>query len=110
MPKKKQSKVVEQEVELNDYTLEQVMASDFPQIYIVEMKDNPDGSCDMTFDSNKAFDDLYKERKDRKRVTKKGLGNFVLELITKGLAKEDGYDLRTIKREHGKKNTTKNNG
>ena len=83
-------------VKLNDYTLAQVMASDFPQIYIVEMKDNPDGSCDMTFDSNKAFNDLYKERKGRKRVTKKGLGNYVLELILKGLNKEDGYDLEPL--------------
>jgi hypothetical protein len=86
------------EIKLNDYTLEQVMASDSPQIYIVEMKDQPDGDCLMTFDSNKAFDDLYKKRKGRKRVTKKGLGNFVLELITKGLNKEDGYDIKTLKK------------
>ena len=92
---KKQKK---DEVKLNDYTLEQVMASDFPQIYIHEMKDQPDGDCIMTFDTNKAFDGLYKERKGRKRVSEKGLGNYLLELITKGLNKEDGYDLKTLKK------------
>ena len=102
-------KKTKNEVKLNEYTLEQVMASDFPQIYIVEMKDNPDGSCDMSFDSNKAFDDLYKEEKGRKRVTKKGLGNYVLELIIKGLDKEDGYDLKPLKKNDGKNNTTKSN-
>ena len=84
------------EVKLNDRTREQVMASDFPQIYIVDMKDKPDGSCDMTFETNKPFDELYKEAKGRKRVTQKGIGNYILELFKKGLAKEDGYDLRTL--------------
>ena len=93
-------------IKLNDYTYEQVMVSDFPQIYIVEMKDQPDGDCLMTFDSNKAFDELYKERKGRKRVTKKGLGKYVLELIIKGIKKEDGYDLKTLEK-NGKYNITK---
>jgi hypothetical protein len=69
-----------------------------PSIYVCEVKDNPDdGSCTVTFDTNKAFDELYKKKKGRKRVSKKGLGNYVLELLKKGLAKEDGYDLKTLK-------------
>tara|TARA_R110000751_G_scaffold83357_1_gene167382 strand:+ start:314 stop:568 length:255 start_codon:yes stop_codon:yes gene_type:complete len=67
-----------------------------PSIYVSEAKDNSDGSCTVTFDTNKAFDELYKKEKGRKRVSNKGLGNYVLELIRKGLAKEDGYDLKTL--------------
>ena len=85
------------EVKLNDGTLEEVMASDLPKIYIHEIKDQPDGDCLMTFDTNKAFDDLYKKEKGRKRVTEKGMGNYILELFQKGLDKEDGYDLKPLK-------------
>ena len=85
------------EVKLNDGTLEEAMSSDFPKIYIHSMEDQPDGSCTMTLDTNKAFDEVYKEAKGRKRVTKKGIGNYILEILQKGLAKEDGYDLKTLK-------------
>jgi len=84
-------------VKLNGYTRKQVMANDFPQIYIVEMKDRPDGDCDVTFDTNKAFDDLYKKKKGRKRATKKGIGNYILELFQKAINKEDGYDFKPLK-------------
>ena len=85
------------EVKLNDGTLEEVMADDFPRIYLHNMDEQPDGGCTMTFDTNKAFDDLYKKEKGRKRVTQKGMGNYILELFQKGLDKEDGYDLKPLK-------------
>lgn len=85
------------QVLLNDSTLEQVMASDFPRIYIYDMVDNPDETCSITFDTNKAFDDLYKKEKNRKRVSKKGLGEFFMEMLEKGIAKEDGYDIKKLK-------------
>ena len=85
------------EVKLNDGTLEEVMEDDFPRIYIHDIEDQPDGSCTMTFDTNKAFDESYKEAKGRKRVTQKGIGNYILELFQKGLDKEDGYELKTLK-------------
>ena len=84
-------------VKLNGYTRKQVMANDFPQIYIIEMKDKPNGDCDVTFDTNKAFDDLYKKKKGRKRATKKGIGNYILELFQKAIDKEDGYDFKPLK-------------
>ena len=84
-------------VKLNDYTRKQVMANDFPQIYIIEMKDRPNGDCDVTFDTNKAFDDLYKKKKGRKRITKKGVGNYILELFQKAIDREDGYDFKSLK-------------
>ena len=85
-------------VPLNDDNFEEVMASDFPRVYIHDMVDNPDETCTITFDTNKAFDDLYKKKKDRKRVSKKGVQEFLLEMLEKGLAKEDGYDLKTLKK------------
>jgi len=83
-------------VKLNDGTLEEAMADDFPRIYIHSMEDQPNGDCTMTFDTNKAFDESYKKAKGRKRVTQKGIGNYILELFQKGLDKEDGYDLKPL--------------
>ena len=86
-------------VKLNEdgVTLEEVMSDEFPRIYIHGIKDNPDSSCTITFDTNKAFDESYKEAKGRKRVTQRGIGNYILELFRKGLDKEDGYELKTLK-------------
>jgi hypothetical protein len=84
-------------VKLNDLTHKQVMVNIFPEIYIIEMKDRPNGDCDVTFDTNKAFDDLYKKKKGRKRATKKGIGNYILELFQKAINKEDGYDFKPLK-------------
>ncbi len=84
-------------VPLNDESLEEVMNSNFPQIYLREVKDNPDGTCSITFDTNKAFDDLYKKEKGRKRVSQKGLGDYFVELLEKGIAEEDGYDIKKLK-------------
>ena len=47
--------------------------------------------------NGKAFDDLYKKEKGRKRVTQKGIGNYILELFQKGLDKEDGYEIKPLK-------------
>ena len=96
-------------VKLNDATLEEVLSSDFAKIYIHSMDDQPDGSAIMTFETNTAFNNLYKKSKGRKRVSERGLGNYILELLQKGLDKKDGYDLKTIKKNDGKNNTTKSN-
>jgi hypothetical protein len=83
-------------VPLNDETLEEVMASDFPRVYIHDVIDHPDESCSMEISTNKAFDELFKKEKNRKRVSEKGIQNFFIEMLRKGLAKEDGYDLKTL--------------
>ena len=83
-------------VPLNDESLGEVMASDFPKIYIHDVVDNPDETCSITFDTNKAFDDLYKKEKNRKRISKKGIGEFFIELLKKGLDKEDEYDIKKV--------------
>ena len=84
-------------VPLNDESLEEVMNSNFPQIYLHEVKNNPDGTCSITFDTDKAFDDLYKKEKGRKRVSQKGLGDYFVELLEKGIVEEDGYDIKKLK-------------
>jgi len=83
---------------LNDETLEEVMSSDFPKVYIHEVKDNPDETCNIQISTNKAFDELFKKQKNRKRVSNKGIQEFFVELLKKGLAKEDGYDIKKLKK------------
>ena len=77
------------EAELNDWTLEEVMGSNSPRVYIHGIEKQSDGSSTMTFDTNKAFNNLYKRNKGRKRISEKGLGNYMLELVKKGLGKEE---------------------
>jgi len=83
-------------VPLNDETLEEVMASDFPRVYIHDVIDHPDESCSMEISTNKAFDELFKKEKNRKRVSNKGIQEFFTELLEKGLTKEDGYDIKRV--------------
>ena len=84
-------------IPLNDDGLEEVMASDFPRVYIHDMKDNPDDTCSMEISTNKAFDEFFKKEKNRKRVSKKGVQEFFIELLEKGLAEDDGYDIKELK-------------
>ena len=84
-------------VPLNDDNLEEVMASDLPKVYIHDMKDNPDDTCSMEISTNRAFNELFKKEKNRKRVSKKGIQEFFIELLEKGIAKEDGYDIKKLK-------------
>ena len=79
---------------LDDETLEEVMSSDLPRIYVHDVKDNPDETCTIEISTNKAFDDLFKKEKNRKRVSRKGIQEFFIELLEKGIAKEDGYDIK----------------
>ena len=95
---------------LNDEPFEEVMASDLPKVYIHDVVDNPDETCSITFDTNKAFDDLYKKEKNRKRVSKKGVGEFFIELLKKGLDKEDGYDLKALKQIEAEENSGRRRG
>ena len=85
------------EIPINGDDLEEVMASDFPRVYINDIKDNPDDTCSMKISTNKAFDELFKKEKNRKRVSKKGIQEFFIELLEKGIAKEDGYDIKKLK-------------
>ena len=83
---------------LNDESFEEVMSSDFPRVYVHDIKDNPDDTCSMEISTNKAFDELFKKEKNRKRVSKKGVQEFFIELLEKGITKEDWYDLKILKK------------
>jgi hypothetical protein len=37
------------------------MNESIPQIYVVEMKENKDGSCNATFEANDLFVEMYKK-------------------------------------------------
>lgn len=65
-----------------------------PDIKILDYIENKDGSATLKFETNKAFDKMYLEQTGKKRVTKKGLANYVLELIEKSVNKLDGYDIK----------------
>ena len=83
----------------NDETFEEVMASDFPKVYIHDVIDNPDETCDIEISTNKAFDELFKKQKNRKRVSKRGLGEFFTELLKRGLDKlDEEYDVKKLKK------------
>ena len=83
----------------NHETFEEVMASDFPKVYIHDVIDNPDETCDIEISTNKAFDELFKKQKNRKRVSKRGLGEFFTELLKRGLDKlDEEYDVKKLKK------------
>ena len=53
-------------------------ADPFPQIKVISFKEKTGLAV---FECNDAFVTLYKETEGKKRVTERGLGNFVLKLI-----------------------------
>ena len=69
------------------------MKEDIPSIKIHSVTDNDDGTCTIDFETSDAFDKMYLEDTGKKRVTKKGLSNFIRELILKAVNKEDGYSI-----------------
>ena len=71
----------------NNATLEEVLASTEPKIFIHNVTDKADGGCDIDFETNKAFDEWYKKEKGCKRATKKGVSKFVKELLKKATDK-----------------------
>ena len=54
-----------------------------PEIKVLDIVDNPNGSSLITFETNEAFDQMYLKKTGKKRLTKKGLGNYIKEILTK---------------------------
>ena len=69
-----------------------------PQIRLGEVTEHEDGSATMSFETNKAFDKFYKEQTGRKRVSKKGLQAFILDMLEKGHDDEAGWSIRELKK------------
>mgnify|MGYP003980633535 CR=1 FL=1 len=65
-----------------------------PIIQIIEVTDNPDGSANIEFETNDAFDQMYLKETGKKRLTQKGLGNYVTKMITKAVEETDGYSIK----------------
>ena len=64
-----------------------------PEIKIINVIDNPNGSSSISFETNEAFDQMYLKKTGKKRLTKKGVGNYVKEILTKAIEKKDGFSI-----------------
>ena len=71
------------------------MAVDKPAINIGEVIDHDDGTSTITFEVNDAFEQMYLEETGKKRITKRGLSNYIKDIIMKANNKQDGYDIKT---------------
>ena len=64
-----------------------------PEIIVLDIADNPNGSSLITFETNEAFDQMYLKKTGKKRLTKKGLGNYIKEILTKAIEEKDGFSI-----------------
>jgi|TARA_X000001382_G_scaffold91957_1_gene66410 hypothetical protein len=64
-----------------------------PEIKVLDIVDNPNGSSLITFETNEAFDQMYLKKTGKKRLTKKGLGNYIKEILTKAIEEKDGFSI-----------------
>lgn len=65
-----------------------------PEIKVIDIVDNPNGSSSVTFETNEAFDQMYLKETGKKRLTKKGVGNYVQEILTKAIEEKDGFSIK----------------
>ena len=68
------------------------MDVDKPIIKVGEIVDHDDGTSTITFEVNDAFEQMYLEDTGKKRMTKRGLSNYIKDIIMKANNKQDGYD------------------
>ncbi len=64
-----------------------------PEIKVLDIVDNPNGSSLITFETNEAFDQMYLKETGKKRLTKKGVGNYIKEILTKAIEEKDGFSI-----------------
>ena len=64
-----------------------------PEIKVLDIVDNPNGSSLITFETNEAFDQMYLKKTGKKRLTKKGVGNYIKEILTKAIEEKDGFSI-----------------
>lgn len=70
------------------------MEEEQPTINIGEVLDHDDGTSTITFEVNDAFEKMYLEETGKKRITKRGLSNYIKDIIMKAYNKQDGYDIK----------------
>jgi hypothetical protein len=65
-----------------------------PEIKVIDIVDNPNGSSSVTFETNEAFYQMYLKETGKKRLTKKGVGNYIQEILTKAIEEKDGFSIK----------------
>jgi len=65
-----------------------------PEIKVLDIVDDPNGSSLITFETNEAFDQMYLKKTGKKRLTKKGVGNYIKEILTKAIEEKDGFSIK----------------
>lgn len=64
---------------------------DIPIIKVINITENEDETLNVEFETNDAFDKFYLKETGKKRVTKKGLSNYIIELLTKSIEEKDQF-------------------
>jgi hypothetical protein len=65
-----------------------------PEITVIDITDNPNGLSSIEFETNDAFDQMYLNETGKKRLTKRGLGNYIKEILTKSIEEKDGFSIQ----------------
>ena len=68
-----------------------------PEIKVLDIVDNPNGSSLITFETNEAFDQMYLKKTGKKRLTKRGIGNYIKEILTKAIEEKAGFSIEKKK-------------
>ncbi len=61
---------------------------DLPLLTLIRVADHDDGSSTVEFEANDAFIKYYLKQTGKKRVTNKGLSNFILNIIKESIDKD----------------------
>jgi hypothetical protein len=69
-----------------------------PIIEIVDVIDNPNGSSSIIFETNEAFDKMYLKETGKKRLTKRGLGNYIIEILTNAIEEKNEFSIKRIEK------------
>ena len=71
---------------------------ELPVFEVISITEEPEtGMALIDFEVNEAFKDLVRKEKGYKRVTRKRLSDFMLEILHKAFDKIDEYDIVTEK-------------
>ena len=69
------------------------MKEELPIIKVIKITENDDDTCTMDFETSDSFDKWYLKETGKKRVTKRGISNFIRDLLMKAVNKEDGFEI-----------------
>ena len=67
------------------------MKNKLPTIKVLKIMENPDGSANIAFDVSDGFKRLVREKTNVKRVSKKRLNAFILQVLTDAIYNRNGW-------------------